>query len=721
MRFILTSLIFLYVQFGLAQDSLNMERVGQWNPPGMPIKNGVTFNDVWGYTATDGSEYAILGNVDSILILDISIPTSPQRVYGFYGGNRTVWRDFKTYGDYMYGVCDNCSEGLHIFDMSGLPSGNVTHVLSTTDFFTRAHNIYIDETTQKLYAAGSNAAVEGLVVLDLATPDDPVHLMDIEFDDLIGNPASNFYVHDVYVRNDTAYCSHGYSGFYVWDLTDLNNITALGDYNSPGYNHSSWLNESGAYSYYAEEIPQGQPLAVIDMANLGDPVHDITLVTTFKDPISNTSDNPTPHNPFVKNDTLYLSYYEDGMKIYDLSNPTNPDLIAYYDTYPTNGSNYIGYNGAWGAYPFFSSGHLLISDVTFGLNILKVQDCANPTIYYKDADDDGFGDPNNFENSCSEPNGYVLDNTDCDDNNADVYVGAPELCDGIDNDCDGLIDQDDTNVVFNTYYLDADNDLYGDASVTILACSVPIGYVANDTDCDDSNNMVNPGFPEICDGIDNDCDGLVDGADADLTSIEWSIDSDSDGFGDGSISLFQCSQPIGYSAFAGDCDDNDASNFPTNIEICDGQDNNCDGVIDEGCSLLDCDDISLYINPVVQNEYRAKNDITSDATIASNQDIKFFAGNEIDLNPDFEVEDGGVFLAFISDCNDTSSSPIFIAQNDVSAYIQSISGNKEFDKSMNLVISDEHGGQYLIKNKASLMSFLKMHYFSNFKISIRKE
>ena len=226
MRFILTCILFTSIASAFAQDSLNMERIGQWNPPGMPIKSGVIFNDVWGYTASDGSEYAILGNVDSILVVDISVPTAPQRVYGFDGGNRTIWRDFKTFGDYMYGVCDNCSEGLHIFDMSGLPSGNVSHIMTTTEFFTKAHNIYIDTLSQRMYAAGSNGATEGLVVIDISTPDAPVHLMDIEFDDLLGVPAANFYVHDVYVRNDTAYCSHGNKGFYVWDLTFTNSDKA---------------------------------------------------------------------------------------------------------------------------------------------------------------------------------------------------------------------------------------------------------------------------------------------------------------------------------------------------------------------------------------------------------------------------------------------------------------------------------------------------------------
>lgn len=257
-RFIL---LFLLIQTSLAaQDSLNMTRVGLWDPSSMPSNGGVTYNDIWGYTAPDGSEYAILGNVDSIIILDVSVCNDPQRIYGFDGGNTTTWRDFKTFEDHMYAVCDNCSEGLHIFDLSGISSGNVSHVTSTTSFFTKAHNIFIDEVTERLYAAGGNGASEGLTVLDISNPGSPTFLADIEFDDELGTPAENFYVHDVFVQGDTAYCSHGYTGFYVWDMIDLNDIELLGSYDSPAYNHSSWIDATGQYSYYAEEVPTGQEI-----------------------------------------------------------------------------------------------------------------------------------------------------------------------------------------------------------------------------------------------------------------------------------------------------------------------------------------------------------------------------------------------------------------------------------------------------------------------------
>jgi len=499
--------ISLFVTGICGQSSLNMNLAGQYDPPNMPsTSSGVTYNDVWGYTADDGSEYAILGNVDSILVIDVSICDSPQRVFGFAGGDRSIWRDFKTYQNYLYAVCDNCTEGLQIFDMSNLPNGNVSHVLSTTAFFDDAHNIFIDTITQKLYAAGSNGATEGLTILDISNPTNPTLIDDIEFDDEIGMPSANFYVHDVFVQNDTAYCSHGNTGFYVWDLTDLNNIDLLGSYDSPGYNHSSWIDGTGRYSYYAEEVPRGRPMAVIDLENLGHPILDIQLLTTFKDPISTIENDVTPHNPFVHNDTLYISYYEDGIKVYDLINPESPTLVAYYDTFADNGMTYTSYDGNWGTYPFLPSGCILASDIEYGLNTLELVPCANPVSYYRDSDGDTYGDPNESYSGCAQAEGWVTDNTDCDDTDGEINPSAPEPCDDIDNNCNSIIDDGSSF----TFYDDADNDGFGNSTVSLQACNAPVGYVIDNSDCNDNDPNINPNSTELCDNIDNNCNNIVD-------------------------------------------------------------------------------------------------------------------------------------------------------------------------------------------------------------------
>ena len=174
-------------------------------------------------------------------------------------------------------------------------------------------------------------------------------------------------------------------------------------------------------------------------------------------------------------------------------------------------------------------------------------------VYFEDVDGDGFGGVNYIE-SCVLPEGYVPISSDCNDQNATVYPSAPEQCDGIDNNCDGDVDE---NLVMN-WYLDYDGDGFGDPNFSNNDCDPGTGYVDNDLDCDDLNAAAFPGNTEICDNIDNDCDGDVDG---NLANIFYS-DVDGDGFGDPSNSVSVCNTTNGLVDNADDCDDNDASAFP---------------------------------------------------------------------------------------------------------------------------------------------------------------
>jgi hypothetical protein len=206
------------------------------------------------------------------------------------------------------------------------------------------------------------------------------------------------------------------------------------------------------------------------------------------------------------------------------------------------------------------------------------EEATDMDTWYADADGDGYGDVGSTAEACSMPSGYVADDNDCDDGDASINPAASDDCDGIDNDCDGALDEDASDA--DTWYIDVDGDGYGSSTYTVSACAQPAGYVADSTDCNDLDSDIHPGATEICDGVDQDCDGSVDEGATDPGT--WYLDADGDGYGDVSSTTTGCSAPTGYVADDTDCDDDDASIHPDAVEICDGLDNDCDGVADTG-------------------------------------------------------------------------------------------------------------------------------------------
>ena len=198
---------------------------------------------------------------------------------------------------------------------------------------------------------------------------------------------------------------------------------------------------------------------------------------------------------------------------------------------------------------------------------------------------------------------------DCDDDDAAVNPGAEEVCDGLDNNCDGALDEADASDA-TFWYGDADGDGYGGNTLTMTACEQPSGYLETDGDCDDLDAGSNPDGIEICDGVDNDCDGLVDGDDDSVdtsTAQVWYGDADGDGYGADDDTVESCSQPAGYAAVGGDCDDNNSNISPESLWYADrdGDGFGDDNTVDASCEGIsgyvvvggDCDDGNAWINP----------------------------------------------------------------------------------------------------------------------------
>jgi len=213
--------------------------------------------------------------------------------------------------------------------------------------------------------------------------------------------------------------------------------------------------------------------------------------------------------------------------------------------------------------------------------------------WYVDADSDGFGSGDSL-NDCDPPEGSVANDDDCDDTFATINPDAQEVCNEVDDDCDGDIDDADASVdltTATTWHLDNDGDGFGSSTDTELTCEAPGEHWLEDgSDCNDIDPAVHPDATEVCDGEDNDCDFAIDDADASLdlsTATEWHADTDGDSYGDPAVDATTCLAPSGTVADATDCDDGDSAVNPGAQEVCNLIDDDCDSAIDDADSSLD--------------------------------------------------------------------------------------------------------------------------------------
>ena len=222
-------------------------------------------------------------------------------------------------------------------------------------------------------------------------------------------------------------------------------------------------------------------------------------------------------------------------------------------------------------------------------------DCAT---YYQDLDKDGYGQDGQTECLCMPTGPFTATKGgDCNDDDAAIHPNADESCNGIDDNCNNLIDEPNAKDC-TKYYADADADQYGVTADLKCLCA-PVGdYRATvGGDCDDTNDAIHPDAPESCGGgLDANCDGVTDGPGS-LGCATYYRDADLDTFGLAGDSKCLCAPTGLYTTKVdGDCNDNDASVHPGAVEVCNGKDDNCDHKIDEAtaaeCFPATCDSLA---------------------------------------------------------------------------------------------------------------------------------
>ena len=351
--------------------------------------------DIWGFIDLNTHrEYAIIGVSVGTAVFDITDPENPREV-GFVDGQTATWRDIKVYQyfdaaadrwqAYAYVTTDGSSDGLFVLDLGGLP-----HSLSRVGYnsdFSNAHNVYLtnidfgtglaqSDALPQLIAAGSGRDNGQFRTYSLANPAAPA---------FVQRPASAGYMHDAaslrISDQRTAQCANPAAPCEVlvdfneervefWDVSDAANPSLLSSanvYANSGYVHSGWWSEDRQYIYAHDELDERNSgllstLRIFSIADLSTPA----LAGVWTGPTA-----AIDHNGFVRGNRYYMSNYTRGLTILDLSNPTAPIESGFFDTYGANDSAVFA--GAWGAYPFFHSGTVAVSDINSGMYLLEDQ------------------------------------------------------------------------------------------------------------------------------------------------------------------------------------------------------------------------------------------------------------------------------------------------------------------------------------------------------------
>ncbi|MCH9659522.1 MAG: choice-of-anchor B family protein [Bacteroidetes bacterium] len=390
-QFLLSVALFASTAITLAQTPCENGMAGDYPCEGYDLQSFIpwtTFgatnaNDSWGWTdPEDGTEYALVGVRNGVAFVDISDPVNPLYL-GKLPTHTTgsLWRDVKVYGNYAFVVSEAGGHGMQVFDLTRLRDVSNPPETFTEDAhegsFGSAHNVVINEEAGYAYPVGTSLFNGGPVFINISDPLNPV---------FEGGYGTDAYSHDgqvvTYNGPDTDYAGREiYIGsntneVVIVDITDKSNpqnISSIG-YSNISYTHQGWFTDDHQYFILGDEIDEldfgfNTRNIIFDFSDLDNP----SLHFEYTGPTP-----ATDHNAYVNGDLLYLANYTAGMRVIDISDIDNANAneIGYFDIYPEN--NIAGYNGAWNVYPYFESGNILITSLTFsdadyvgGMHIVK--------------------------------------------------------------------------------------------------------------------------------------------------------------------------------------------------------------------------------------------------------------------------------------------------------------------------------------------------------------
>jgi choice-of-anchor B domain-containing protein len=366
--------------------------------------NASAANDIWGHVDLNTEkEYAIIGLKNGVAVVDVTTPTAPE-IVGSILGLSSSWRDIKVYQyfdsstlrwqAYAYSTTE-ADEGLTIIDLNDLQNGISVVRRQTTDL--SAHNIYISNLDYSLNIAlagqepavhilGSNlfgGSFRSYALSDPKTLGSAYTNSSGTRDDYTHDAAS-LIISDARAQTECVQANNNAclvlldfneDSLRVWDHTDKNQAIELSSSTYPNaeYTHSGWWSEDKQFVIVHDELDEQRhslntTLNIFDISSLSAP----TLVGTWTG-----STRAIDHNGFVRGNRYYMSNYERGLTVLDITDPSDPVEVGFFDTYPV--SNNAGFNGAWGVYPFLPSGNILVSDINSGLYIIQDQTLENDT------------------------------------------------------------------------------------------------------------------------------------------------------------------------------------------------------------------------------------------------------------------------------------------------------------------------------------------------------